>query len=107
MAWPVVRNGSATLTGLPGRISRKVEVRDAVGHRVELDVLNDAVHLLAVDVQLDFEDVWVEDNLVELNLRHAEVDLLSAAVQHPRNLVVGAERIGIFFPYALTERAAQ
>jgi len=56
----------------------------------------------AVDVQLDFEDVWVEDELVELNFRHAEVDLLCAAVQDPGDPVVRAQRVGIFFPYALT-----
>ena len=102
-----MRNGSATLTGLPGKDFEEVEVCDAVGHRVELDVLNDAVHFFAVDVQLDFEDVWIEDNLVELNFRHAEVNLLAAAIQHAGNAVVCAERIGIFFPYALTQRAAQ
>jgi hypothetical protein len=99
----VVTRVEVSLDGL----FKEVEVRDAVGHRVELDVLNDAFHLLAVDVQLNFEDVWIEDNLVELNFRHAEVNLLAAAIQHAGNAVVCAERIGIFFPYALTQRAAQ
>ena len=82
-------------------------MRDSIRDRVKLNVLNDAFNLLSSDVQIDFKDVWVEDDLVDLIFRNAEVDLLSTAVQHTRNLVVCAERVGIFFPYALTERAAQ
>jgi hypothetical protein len=69
--------------------------------------LDDAIRLFAVDVQFNFEDVWVEDELVELNFREAEVDLLGTAVQDTGNPVVSSQCVGIFFPYAPSQGAAQ
>ena len=95
----------------PDRLVREdlqeVEVDDAIGHRVELDVLHDAVIRRAADLEGQTVRIRGEDQLVQLDLVHVEVNLLGAAVQHARDLALGAEFGCILLPYALTGRAAQ
>ena len=80
---------------------------NAVGHRVELNLLDDTVEGLTVDLQGDAEDVRVNNELGDVQLFYRKVLLLTASVQNAGNPVVLAELVGIFLSYAPTQGAAQ
>ena len=80
---------------------------DAVRHGVELDVLDDAIVRRATDFELEAVRIRREDQLVQLDLVHVEMNLLGAAVKHTGDLSLGAQTGCILLPYALARRAAQ
>ena len=80
---------------------------DAVGHWVELNLLDDTVEGLTFHLQRDAEDVRVNNELGDVQLFYRKVLLLTASVQHAGNPVVLAELVGIFLSYAPTQGAAQ
>ena len=80
---------------------------DAVGHRVELNLLDDTIEGLPIHLQRDAEDVWVNNELGDVQLFYRKVLLLTASVQHTGNPVFLAELVGIFLSYAPTQGAAQ
>ena len=86
---------------------KQVDVDNAVGDRVELDVLDDTVVGGPADFELEAVRLRREDQLVQLDLVHVEMNLLGSAVQHSGNLSLGAQFGCILFPYALARRAAQ
>ena len=57
--------------------------------------------------QIDTEDIQSEDQLVQLDFVHVEMNLLGAAVKHTGDLALGAQTGCILLPYALSRRAAQ
>ena len=82
-------------------------MNDAVGHRVELNLLDDTIEGRSIQLQRDEEDVRINNELGDVQLFYRKVLLLTSSIQHTGNPVVLAELVGIFLSYAPTQGAAQ
>ena len=80
----------------------EVYVEDVLGDGVELDVLEDSLHLFAVDGEVDEVDVGGVDEATEVDLGNGEGDLLLATVDDAGNETIAAEFFGGFLATALT-----
>lgn len=71
----------------------EVEVEDSVSDGVELEVFEDSLDLMAIDVEVDSEDVWRVDEVTYAILAYGEVEYFVASVEDCGDLITSAEAL--------------
>ena len=84
-------DGQLDTDGLVVEDLKEIEVDDPIRNRVELNVLNDTIVGRSSDFEVETVSLGGEDQLVQLDLVHMEVNLLGAAVEHAGNLSLVAQ----------------
>lgn len=93
--------GHANGDGLLGENLEEVDMEDSARDGVELDVLEDGLHSLAVYRKVYEIDVRGIDKPTEIDLGNRESNLFLTAVDDARNLTIATELLGDLLATAL------